>query len=239
MALTFDALREDYARLWRTMAVRPEKLAAADRIARKIVASRERYRAVERSTGVPWFVVGAIHALECGLSFAGHLHNGDPLTARTRKVPAGRPPSGEPPFGWEQSARDALTMPPHALHRIGQWPIERVAFELEKYNGFGYRRFHPGVKSPYLWSYSNHYTAGKYVANGRWSSAAVSAQCGAMVLIKRLAALDASVADRIAPAERTRPAQQAPPPDLRPPDKPPARRPLWRLFLDLLLNRRG
>jgi peptidoglycan hydrolase-like protein with peptidoglycan-binding domain len=42
------------------------------------------------------------------------------------------------------------------------------------------------VKSPYLWSFSNHYTKGKYVGDGRWSETAVSQQCGAMVLLKRL-----------------------------------------------------
>jgi len=42
------------------------------------------------------------------------------------------------------------------------------------------------VKSPYLWSYSNLYTSGKYVGDGQWSETAVSRQCGAMVLLKRL-----------------------------------------------------
>lgn len=238
MALTFDALRDDYALLWRTMAIRPEKLSLADRIARKILANRERYRAVEQKTNVPWFMIGAIHALECGLSFAGHLHNGDPLTARTRQVPQGRPALGEPPFRWEQSALDALSMPPHSLHRIGAWTIERIAYELEKYNGFGYRRFHPGVKSPYLWSYSNHYTAGKYVADGQWSSGAVSTQCGAMVLIKRLAALDASVAALVGGAPPVGQDKILPPPDIPTPGPTPVPqgRRVGGLFLSWLLS---
>ena len=53
---------------------------------------------------------GVIHSLEAGLSFARHLHNGDPLSARTVQVPRGRPLADEPPFTWEQSAADALTM---------------------------------------------------------------------------------------------------------------------------------
>ena len=60
-------------------------------------------------------------------------------------------------------------------------------FQLEGYNGFGYRDHHPTVPSPYLWSFSNHYTRGKYVADGRFSPTAVSQQCGAAVLLKRLA----------------------------------------------------
>ena len=141
---------------------------------------------------------------------------------RTRQVPKGRPAFGEPPFSWEQSALDALTMPPHSLHRVSAWTIERIAYELEKYNGFGYRRFHPGVKSPYLWSYSNHYTAGKYVADGQWSSAAESTQCGAMVLIRRLAALDASVAKLVGGATPVGQDKTPPPPDIPSPEPTPA-----------------
>jgi hypothetical protein len=58
---------------------------------------------------------------------------------------------------------------------------------LEGYNGWGYRNHHPAVKSPYLWSGSNHYRAGKYVADGTWSDTAVSSQCGAATLLRRLA----------------------------------------------------
>ena len=42
------------------------------------------------------------------------------------------------------------------------------------------------MKSPYLWSYSTIYTAGKYVADGKWSDTAVSKQCGGMAILKHL-----------------------------------------------------
>jgi lysozyme family protein len=221
MALTFEALHDDYALLWRSMAVRPEKAGLADRLARKILANRDRYRAVERKTNVPWFM----------------------LTARTRQVPKGRPALGDPPFSWEQSALDALTMPPHSLHRVAAWTIDRIAYELEKYNGFGYRRFHAGVKSPYLWSYSNHYTAGKYVTDGQWSSAAVSTRCGAMVLIRKIADLDATVAAQAdgaavsGPADRPAPrsAPIPPPPDIEPIPVPEQGRRVGGLFVSAIL----
>ncbi|MDJ0783518.1 MAG: hypothetical protein QNJ22_16195, partial [Desulfosarcinaceae bacterium] len=97
---------------------------------------------------------------------------------------AGRPREGSPPFTWEQSAADAL-----ALKRLGpqtDWSMAGTLYQLEKYNGWGYRRFHPEVLSPYLWSFSHHYTSGKYVADGRWSDTAVSRQCGAAVLLRRM-----------------------------------------------------
>ena len=42
------------------------------------------------------------------------------------------------------------------------------------------------MKSPYLWSYTAIYTAGKYVADGKWSDTAVSKQCGGMAILKHL-----------------------------------------------------
>jgi len=55
---------------------------------------------------------------------------------------------------------------------------------LEKYNGTGYRLYHPQVKTPYLWSYSNYYIRGKYVRDGTFSNSAVSKQIGAGILLR-------------------------------------------------------
>jgi len=57
-----------------------------------------------------------------------------------------------------------------------------MLYEFEKWNGFGYRLYHPKVLSPYLWGFSNHYTSGKYTADGKFDESAVSTQCGAAVL---------------------------------------------------------
>jgi lysozyme family protein len=42
------------------------------------------------------------------------------------------------------------------------------------------------VLTPYLWSFSNHYDRGKYVADGKFSATARSQQCGAAVMLKLL-----------------------------------------------------
>lgn len=198
---TFEALREEYHKLWAAMEIRSSKAGDIETTAQKIIAKKTRYQAVASATNVPWFLIGAIHAMECGLAFDRHLHCGDPLTARTYHVPKGRPPA--PPadgkrYTWTESAIDALTM--KSLDKIGAWPIERICYELERYNGWGYRLYHSAVLSPYLWSGTNHYSRGKYVADGKWSSSAVSAQSGAMAIIKRLSELDPAVADAIGAA---------------------------------------
>jgi lysozyme family protein len=188
---TFDALDDEYRSLWEQMEIRADRLPAITSTARKIIAEKTRYLAIQDSTGVPWFVVGTIHAMECGLRFDRHLHNGDPLTKRTVQVPAGRPEKGTGPFTWEESACDALLM--KRLDAIARWDVPRIAFELERYNGWGYRLHHPETLSPYLWSGTKHYSRGKYVKDGVWSATAVSGQSGAMALLKRIAELDASV----------------------------------------------
>jgi lysozyme family protein len=177
-------LRGEYQLLYESCAIRPERLPAVDALARKIRANRARYEAVGGPLGIPWYAVGLIHAMEASLNFGAHLHNGDPLSARTVHVPAGRPKTGTPPFTWEQSAADALAT--QGFGSWKDWSVPGILFKLEGYNGFGYRQFHPDVLSPYLWSFSNHYTRGKYVGDGSFSATAISAQCGAAVLLMLL-----------------------------------------------------
>lgn len=179
------ALRDEYQRLFDTCQVNAGKAAEVDAVAVKIIAARNRYEAVGGPAGVPWYVIAAIHAMECSLDFRKHLHNGDPLTGRTTHVPKGRPSAGTPPFTWEDSAADAI-----ALDRFPDWTdwtIPGLLYAIERFNGWGYRLYHPDVKSPYLWAGTNHYTSGKYVADGTWSATATSRQCGASAILRRLA----------------------------------------------------
>lgn len=179
------ALREEYERLFNTCVVPPGKQQAVERIVDTIMQTQGRYNAVSAATGIPWYFIAAVHSLEASSSFKKHLHNGDPLTARTVQVPAGRPVKGTPPFAWEDSAIDALTL--EKLPAVTDWSLAGTLYRLEGYNGWGYRLHHPEVLTPYLWSYSNHYTAGKYVADGKWSATATSNQAGAAVILRRMA----------------------------------------------------
>lgn len=148
---------------------------------KKLKGGEPVYRQVgDDLNGIPWYFIGIIHGMECGFNFNGHLHNGDPLNARTTHVPAGRPQVGTPPFTWRQSARDAMTM--KGFHQVGDWSVPRILYLLERYNGMGYRMRR--VASPYLWSFSNLYGKGKYVADGSYDPNAVSKQCGAALMLK-------------------------------------------------------
>jgi len=198
------------------MTIRPERMTEIRHTVSKLAANKPRYESLAAATGVPWFVIALIHELEGGRDFNGHLHNGDPLDARTVNVPASRPPTGNPPFTWEDSAKDALQF--DKLLGISPWTIERVGFELERFNGFGYRNLHPHVKTPYLWSFTNIYTSGKFIADSVWSETTVSAQCGALAMLHHM--IDSGLVT--VPSEGT-----APPPD---PPPPPSDAPVYPGF---------
>jgi len=174
MQLT-DDIRQQYETLYAGCAILDADQAAVNAVIPTITANQNRYQNVSDSTGVPWYVVAAIHNLEASLDFNCHLYNGDPLTARTVHVPAGQPTVGDPPFTWEQSAIGALQY--DGFTTWTDWTLAGMLYKLESYNGFGYRDH--GINTPYLWSFSNNYTSGKYVADGSYDPSAVSDQCGA------------------------------------------------------------
>lgn len=179
------ALRAEYKTMFDTCTINADRQAEVDWLVTALIANRTRYEAAAAPLRMPWQVVAVIHNMESSQNFNRHLHNGDPLTARTVQVPKGRPRTGNPPFTWEVSAADALTL--HGFRTWSDWTVAGTLYQLELFNGIGYRAFHPTVKSPYLWSFTNWYTQGKYVADGTWSPTAKSAQCGAVALLRRMA----------------------------------------------------
>jgi lysozyme family protein len=186
MAFT-GSLRDEYQTLFDSCHVRPERATEVSALVKKLEQNRDRYASVGAPLDVPWFFVGVVHGLEASFNFKCHLHNGDPLTARTVHEPPNRPASGAPPFTWEESATDALRL--KKLTAVPEWTLPRTLYQLEAYNGFGYRRNHREVLTPYLWSFSDHYTRGKYIADGTFSASAVSRQCGGAVMLRRMAEL--------------------------------------------------
>ncbi len=187
MELT-KVLSQEYADLWQTCTNNPD-YRELDWYIGKIKGNQTRYKQIEVKTGVPWYVVAVIHGMESSFDFDCHLHNGDPLSERTIECPAGRPTNGSPPFTWEDSAIDALKYDGALEVRI--WNVPTIFFFLEGYNGWGYRigkgrATTPTCRSAYIYSASNHYEKGKYVADGKFDRNAVSAQVGCMAQLKAL-----------------------------------------------------
>ncbi len=181
----FRKYHDGYLKLFDACKVKAENRSEVDWYMSKLTSAkyRTRYEAVANAVCVPWYFIGIVHALEASLNFEGHLHNGDPLSERTVQVPAGRPKIWGPPSDWEASARDALEY--EGFTNQTDWSLAHTLFRYEAYNGFRSRELHD-INTPYLWSFSNHYDSGKFVADNVWSDDAVSKQCGAGVLLREL-----------------------------------------------------
>jgi lysozyme family protein len=176
-------LKPSYANLWGKMIINPARIKETAITAALIMKNKDEYIKVQLATGIPWQFIGILHCLECECSFKLHLHNGDPLTAKTVQKPAGRPLTGTAPFTWKDSAIDALTM--RHLSAANDFSTEVMLYQFEAYNGFGYRNNH-SINSPYLWAGSNQYTKGKYGSDGHYNPELVSKQIGAALLLKVL-----------------------------------------------------
>ena len=176
------ALAKEYSDLFNRCKIAADKMTEVEEVVQRILQYQNRYASIDAQSSVPWYVIAVIHNMECGLDFTKHLHNGDSLKRRTVNVPAGRPKTGQPPFTFEVSALDALKY--DKLTEWKDWSIGGICYTLEGFNGWGYRAHK--INSPYLWSYSNLYTSGKFIRDSVWSNKAVSGQCGAAVILRRM-----------------------------------------------------
>ena len=183
---TYSATAKGYAALW----AKSELTGNAKATAQKIIGLRDRYEPIAETIGYPniWPLIGALHAREADLSFAGVLHNGERIIGTGRKtslVPAGRGPFST----WEEAAVDALQL--KGWQSIDDWPIARWLYEAERYNGFGY--FTKGINSPYVWAGTNLQQRGKYVADGKFDASTLDTQLGVAAILHAIFELDSAL----------------------------------------------
>lgn len=182
--INFTKYKDDYEQKWLSCSINDSRRGEVKSIVDKIQQNAARYQNVATKINLPiWQLIGIVHNLESNMDFTTHLHNGDPLTSRTKHIPIGRPHTGYPPFTWEESAIDALDTD-QGWNVWNDWSIVGMGYMLERYNGFGYRNH--GVPSPYLWAGTNIYTKGRYVADGHFDPNSVSKQIGGMTVLKYL-----------------------------------------------------
>lgn len=66
------------------------------------------------------------------------------------------------------------------------WSLTEALYRWERFNGMGYRKADINIPLPYLWSFSNHYSKGKFVKDGKFDPETQSLQCGAAVMLLAL-----------------------------------------------------
>lgn len=175
-----NAKRWDHAKLTRG----PEFIP----VAKRLVAAKERYQTVAIKTGIPWTFIAVTHQRESSQNWNRSLAQGDPWNDVSTHVPAGRGPFRS----WEDAAFDALVNCAPKASRNTDWSIGGLLTLLEQYNGIGY--FKRGLPSPYIWSGTDQYVKGKYVADGVFDANTVDKQLGCAGLILAIRDLDPTVA---------------------------------------------
>lgn len=175
--------REPYSTIIPTLKIKETRINEVKAICQKFYANRERYHVVSQLTKVPEDVIFAIHMRECSADFRGVLCNGERIIGtgkKTKLVPSGRGPFAT----WEESAIDEMEHKKHLYPKDGVWTMEAKLVFCEGFNGLGYKN--RGLPSPYVLSWTNGYTKGKYVADGKFDPDFVDKQCGTAAIILEL-----------------------------------------------------
>jgi lysozyme family protein len=119
----YAEIEPEYRRMFFAASLDPGRRTEVEQYADRVLDGKKRYEIAVEGTHVPWFMLGIIHGLEAGFMFDRHLHNGDPLTARTDHVPTGRPVAGNPPLLPGRRA--------HAMSlRSTAWPSRQIGHSL-------------------------------------------------------------------------------------------------------------
>lgn len=194
---------------WEHMHLRASRINEFDSTARRLSApdARARFQGVTDRLAatpglyaVPWWFVAIVSEREYGgpPHWDKQLGQGDPLHQRSHNEPAGRGPFLDHPGdttpgndAWTRCAVDALVdCAPHAA-KWRDWTAGGVMTILEEYNGLGYAA--RGVPSAYVWSGSDQYESGKYVADHVYRASAIDVQEGCAPILSRMMAIDPTI----------------------------------------------
>lgn len=161
-----------YADVYARCQLNPRQRDLQEFTLKHIIRGRPEYEKIQAVVGLDWWVVGAIHGLECSFNWTRILHNGQPLGQVTTIKPIGLGPFNT----WGEAAINALVR--QGAHKEFSWSIESILQFTELYNGLGYLKKYPKRMSPYIWASTNIETKGKYIEDHVYDENAVSSQVG-------------------------------------------------------------
>lgn len=193
MDTRLSSLKAIYRELYQVMEVDYGKTNQLGHICDRIKKNKILYDEIEEITNVPWWFVGAIHYMECGLRCDRHFYNGNALTSRTTDEPKDRPafePADGKCYTFVESAVSALEE--KGFDDVKDESLEAWLWRAHLYNGFGAVPYlgRDGKKSylytPYLWAGTSVYKQGKFVSDGKYDPEAISQQLGAAPIIREL-----------------------------------------------------
>jgi len=202
------ALKAANAQRWAAMHMKADRIAAFDATARRLSApdAKARYAGVTgrlKSVGyqpVPWWFIAVVSEREYGgpPRWDRQLGQGDPLRAASIHDPKGRGPfpahPGDTTSGndaWTRCCLDALIECGPYAAKWTDWSPGGALTLWEEYNGLGYAA--RGVPSAYVWSGTDQYISGKYVADHVYRASAIDVQEGCAPILARMMALDPTI----------------------------------------------
>lgn len=202
--MNIAVLEQRNADHWEKMHIRASRLGGFRARAEALCATdaKARYEAIAQAVWKKpgrWYFVAVVHEREAGgpPHWNKQLGQGDPLNEASRHDPKGRgpflthPEDGPGHDAFHRAALDSLIdCAPHAA-KWRLWTTGGVLTLLEEYNGLGYAAM--GVPSAYVWSGSDQYVSGKYVADHVYRANAVDVQEGCAPLIATMMTIDNSI----------------------------------------------
>lgn len=201
-------LKARNAQRWHDMHMRANRIGEFDATARRLSAldAKARYqgvtdRLVEQGfQPVPWWFIAIVSEREYGgpPRWDRQLGQGDHMNAVSIHDPKGRGPFLDHPGditpghdAWTRCCLDALIdCAPHAA-KWTDWTSGGALTLFEEYNGVGYANM--GVPSAYVWSGTDQYVSGKYVADHVFRASAVDVQEGCAPILARMMVIDPTI----------------------------------------------
>jgi lysozyme family protein len=208
------ALEAVNAHRWASMHLRAQQLPAFHATALRLSApdTKARYQGVSdrlaemRAAGrsdivaVPWWFIAIVSEREYGgpPRWDRQLGQGDHLDQRSHNVPAGMGPylahPGDVTPGHDAWTRCCVEVLANSAPFAAKWTLWTAGGVLtlwEEYNGLGYAA--RGIPSPYVWSGTDQYDAGKFVADHVFDPKRVDVQEGCAPILSMMMAIDPSI----------------------------------------------
>lgn len=202
------ALKAANAHRWAAMHMNASRIPAFHATALRLCAldAKVRYQGVtqrltELGFTVPWWFVAVVSEREYGgpPRWDRQLGQGDHLNEKSSDVPAGMGPYLDHPGdvtpghdAWTRCCVDVLVNSAPFAAKWTDWSPGGALTLWEEYNGLGYAA--RGVPSAYVWSGTDQYISGKYVADHVYRASAVDVQEGCAPIFAMMMAIDPTIA---------------------------------------------
>lgn len=208
-----DSLKVKNAERWSSMHVKASLLPHFHATATKLLApeNKSRYQGVtdrlseftklgKGIVATPWWFIAIVSEREYGgpPNWGKQLGQGDPLDQKSKHEPTGMGPylihPGDSTPGhdaWTRCCVDVLINSAPFAAKWSDWSAGGVMTLFEEYNGLGYAM--RGIPSPYVWSGTDQYNAGKFVADHVFDPRRVDVQEGCAPILAVMMSLDPSI----------------------------------------------